>query len=143
MCSTSVPATHMFMKLQFDSLEPRFALFANGIIKLLKASLLLHQHKRKRYKRFVSKPSTLHLFLMVMAFPLILLPYANQLSTAKLKRGHRMRSNGRIDSTSPTIHYAFIPSLLPYVPSSHYIHTHYGRDHHKRSFASDRPFGLV
>jgi hypothetical protein len=70
MCSTSVLGTHKFMKLQFDSLEPRFAHFADGTGKLLKASLLLHQHKRKRYKRFVSKPSIIHLFLMVMAFPL-------------------------------------------------------------------------
>jgi len=88
-------------------------------------------------------PIILHLFLMVMAFPLILWPYADRLSTGKLQRGHRMRSNGRIHSTSPTIHYAFIPSQLPYNPSSHYIHAHYERHHHKCSFASDKLFGLV
>jgi hypothetical protein len=85
MCSTSVPGTHKFMKLQFDSLEPRFVHFANGTCRLLKASLLLHHHKRKRYKRFVSKPSILHLFLMVMVFPLILWLYADRLSTGKLE----------------------------------------------------------
>jgi len=89
--STSVPGTHKFMKLQFDSLEPKFAHFANGKGRRLKASLLLHQHKRKIYKLFVSKPSILHLFLMVMVFPPILWHYADRLSTGKLQWGHRMR----------------------------------------------------
>jgi len=66
--SKSVPGTRKFMKLLFDRLKPKFTHFANGTGRLLKASLL-HQHKCKIYKRFVSKPSILHLFLMVMVFP--------------------------------------------------------------------------
>ena len=131
------------MKPQFHSLGLKFAHFANGTGRLFKASLLLHQHKQKIYKRFVSKPSILYLFLMVMVFPPILWPYADRLSTSKLQWGHSMRSNGRIHSISPTIRYAFIPSLLPYIPFRHCIHTHYGCDHHKCRFVSDELFGLV